>query len=91
MNSEINVHGVLLTFNELGEVKNKAGIPARDRPARRARQSVLIHQWKPWERSTGPRTSEGKARAATNAYMGGERPLMRALAKVMRRQRETLG
>ena len=87
MNSEINVHGVLLTFNELGEVKNKAGIPARDRPARRARQSVLIHQWKPWERSTGPRTSEGRALSARNAYKGGERPRLRSLASLLRHLR----
>jgi hypothetical protein len=28
---------------------------------------VLIRTWKPWERSTGPRTAEGKAQAVTNA------------------------
>ena len=34
---------------------------------RKARQSELIHQWKPWEQSTGPKTVEGKAIVAKNA------------------------
>ena len=31
----------------------------------------MIRTWKPWERSTGPRTPEGKAKAAGNraAYL----------------------
>jgi hypothetical protein len=32
--------------------------------ARRARQSNAIHRWQPWTRSTGPRTPEGRERAA---------------------------
>ena len=31
-------------------------------PERRARQAVLIRNWKPWERSTGPRTTDGKVK-----------------------------
>jgi hypothetical protein len=42
-------------------------------PERRARQARLIHTWRPWERSTGPRTPEGKARVARNAYKGNKR------------------
>jgi DNA invertase Pin-like site-specific DNA recombinase len=42
-------------------------------PQRRKRQSELIRQFRPWERSTGPRTSEGKARAAKNGYRGAVR------------------
>ena len=38
---------------------------------RRARQAERIRQWKPWERSTGPRTPAGKAKAARNAWKGG--------------------
>ena len=38
---------------------------------RRARQAQAIHRWRPWEHSTGPRTAEGKARSARNAYAGG--------------------
>ena len=33
---------------------------------RKARQSALIRGWKPWERSTGPRTATGKAEASRN-------------------------
>ncbi len=32
----------------------------------KARQSALIRSWKPWERSTGPVTQEGKASSAQN-------------------------
>lgn len=34
--------------------------------ARRAKQAEAIRSWQPWTRSTGPRTSEGKRRAAAN-------------------------
>lgn len=37
----------------------------------RQRQSEAIHQWKPWERSTGPRSDEGKAKVSRNAFKGG--------------------
>lgn len=53
-------------------------------PEHRALRAELIRRWKPWERSTGPRTAEGKATAASNAYKGGLRPKMRSLAKRMR-------
>ncbi len=33
---------------------------------RKARQSALIRAWKPWERSTGPRTEEGKHASSKN-------------------------
>jgi hypothetical protein len=35
-------------------------------PERKARQSALIRTWKPWTRSTGPRTATGKAEASRN-------------------------
>jgi DNA invertase Pin-like site-specific DNA recombinase len=35
-------------------------------PERRERQSELIRQFRPWERATGPRTPDGKARSAKN-------------------------
>ncbi len=38
-------------------------------PARRKRQAQLIMQFRPWERATGPRTPEGKARAAKNGLL----------------------
>ena len=36
-------------------------------PERRERQRQLIRCIRPWERSTGPRTKEGKARSSQNA------------------------
>jgi len=51
---------------------------------RRARQAELIRNWKPWERSTGPRTAEGKALVAQNGYKGGSRPMLRALSRLLR-------
>ena len=36
-------------------------------PERRARQAERIKQWRPWNRSTGPKTTEGKGdRRATH-------------------------
>ena len=48
-------------------------------PERKARQAALIVSWRPWERSTGPRTPEGKAAAARNAWKHGERSAERLL------------
>lgn len=44
----------------------------------------MIKRWKPWERSTGPQSAEGKAKVAQNAYKGGHRPKFRALMKEVR-------
>jgi hypothetical protein len=35
-------------------------------PERRARQAAMIHTWKPWDKSTGPKTYEGKAIVSRN-------------------------
>lgn len=53
-------------------------------PERRRRQAELIQRWKPWERSTGPTTAEGKERVAQNAYEGRARQLLRTLAKFLK-------
>ncbi len=55
---------------------------------RRAAHAAAMRRWKPWERSTGPRTAAGKARAARNALKHGlyARP-MRTLRRLLRRQR----
>lgn len=39
-------------------------------PERRARQAQIIRQNRPWEKSTGPRTKEGKVISSRNAYAG---------------------
>lgn len=53
-------------------------------PDRRARQAELIRNWKPWERSTGPKTDAGKAVVARNAWKGGVREELRAVRAVLR-------
>ena len=50
-------------------------------PERRAKQSQAIRQWQPWTKSTGARTSQGKAVVSRNAFKGGHRPHLRQLAK----------
>src|SRR5262245_43852776 len=57
---------------------------------RKTRQAELIHNWKPWQRSTGPRTLAGKARVSRNAYKGGVRSLLRTVARLLREQKEVL-
>ena len=37
----------------------------------RQRQASLIHNWKPWKLSTGPKTSSGKARSNKNSFVHG--------------------
>ena len=52
-------------------------------PERRAKQSQAIRQWKPWAKSTGPKTKEGKSTVASNAWRGGHREQLRALSKMV--------
>jgi hypothetical protein len=63
-------------------------------PARRARQAELIRTWRPWAKSTGPRTAEGKARTSRNGFKGGHRAVLRDLARglnaALREQRDAL-
>ncbi len=55
-------------------------------PERRARQAELIRQWRPWEKSTGPKTDEGKATSSRNADKGASWKLLRELALLLKRQ-----
>ncbi len=55
-------------------------------PQHRAVRAQLIRKWKPWEKSTGPKTKEGKYRSAMRAYKGGYRELFRSLARLLRGQ-----
>ena len=40
---------------------------------RRRKHSEAIRKWKPWERSTGPKSEEGKGRVSLNAFKHGMR------------------
>ena len=51
---------------------------------RRQRQSLRIHEWKPWKRSTGPQTPEGKAKSSRNAYKASASQELRQIAKHLR-------
>ena len=53
---------------------------------RKVQQAAAIHRWKPWLCSTGPKSNENKAIVARNAYKGAERPKMRQLMKLLRRE-----
>ncbi len=63
-------------------------------PERRARQAALIRTWRPWEKSTGPRSADGKARTARNGFKGGHRAMLRGLVRelndALREQRDAL-
>ena len=48
---------------------------------RRQRQAELIRNWRPWAKSTGPRSLEGKERVSRNAWKGGHRAELRELRK----------
>ncbi|QPK63532.1 hypothetical protein IVG45_00670 [Methylomonas sp. LL1] len=61
-------------------------------PERRKKQSEAILRWRPWDKSTGPKTAEGKTRSSMNAYTGAaefQAVLKRARA-YLRDQREAL-
>lgn len=38
---------------------------------RRAKQALMIQQWRPWDWSTGPKTISGKEAASKNARVHG--------------------
>lgn len=50
--------------------ENGMGTASSWTPERRAKQAEAIRRWKPWDKSTGPRTEEGKARSSRNADKG---------------------
>ncbi len=52
-------------------------------PERRAKQAELIRQWKPWAKSTGPRSPEGLQRVSRNAWTGGHRAMLRELSNLV--------
>ena len=61
---------------------------------RRKKQSEAIRNWKPWSKSTGPKSAEGKAVVSRNAEAGGEwlvlRQAIKQMNKALRDQRDAL-
>jgi BMFP domain-containing protein YqiC len=56
----------------------------------RVMRSQMIHQWKPWLKSTGAKTEEGKAVSSMNAYKGGVRQKQRELNKQLNEQMQAI-
>jgi hypothetical protein len=55
------------------------------------RQKLSIYQQRPWERSTGPKSLVGKAKAARNSFKHGCRSrVMRELFSRLGRERKAL-
>ena len=59
-------------------------------PERRARQAELIRKWRPWKKSTGPKTEAGKVAVSQNAYKGGTWRMLRELSRALREQNRRL-
>jgi hypothetical protein len=59
-------------------------------PEHRALRAELIRRWKPWEKSTGPKSPEGKAASAMRGNKGGARALMREISRLLREQAKAL-
>jgi hypothetical protein len=59
--------------------------------AQRQQLSERVRDWKPWEKSTGPRSVEGKKRAAMRALKTGEHAAdIRATRKIIAAQNRLL-
>lgn len=57
---------------------------------RKQRQRELIQTWKPWEKSTGAKTPQGKARSSRNAYKTGVseiRVFLKELKKLLKEEK----
>lgn len=60
-------------------------------PEERAAQSLLTRTQKPWEKSTGPKTEEGKKKSSRNAVTHGmETAEGRAFSQALRDTRQLL-
>ena len=59
-------------------------------PEHKALRAELIRRWKPWEKSTGPKSEEGKARVSQNSYKGGWREEMKAMRAILKEQDDAL-
>ena len=60
----------------------------------RQRQRELIQSWKPWLRSTGAKTAEGKRRSSQNSFKTGKsleiREMIKQLNKLLKEQKKLL-
>ncbi len=55
---------------------------------RRQRQSEAIKRWKPWEKSTGAKTQEGKEKSKMNSLKHGGRSLeIRLLTSIIHKDK----
>lgn len=85
---------MVIFANELGKLQlleNKKAKAAQWSAEKRATQSVKINNLKPWLKSTGPKTREGKWKSAQNAYIHAGRSIhMRRLLALMRYQKQRL-
>ena len=63
-------------------------------PEQRQRQRELIQRWKPWTKSTGAKTQQGKKRSSQNAYKTGKslevRELIKQINKLLREQQKLI-
>ena len=63
-------------------------------PERKRRQAELIQTWKPWEKSIGPKTVEGKAVVSRNAFKGSlhtqSKELLREVSRLLREQKDAM-
>lgn len=53
-------------------------------PEHRAMRSEMTKRWKPWEKSTGPRTEEGKRKSAKRGYKGDLRRQLMELSRILK-------
>ena len=60
----------------------------------RQRQRELIQRWKPWTKSTGAKTPDGKKKSAQNAFKTGNsletREMLKQLNKLLKAQKKLL-
>ena len=60
----------------------------------RQKQAEAIRKWKPWNRSTGPKSAKGKVKVSRNAYTGEEwrklRQAIKALNQALRQHKDGL-
>ena len=56
----------------------------------RQQQAEAIRSRKPWEQSTGPRSTEGKVKVSQNAYRGGTRAQMAKINRVLNQYGHTI-